>query len=84
MSADANGWRDISTAPKDGSRIHVWGAGYDYPEVIYWEEYPEEFRAETGDDGYWRCADELLADIADVPFDELTHWQPLPAPPVTA
>ena len=70
-----NGWRDISTAPKDGSRFVTIGYNYGlYSEgrhicVAQW------FRGcwmETSD---WNEASELK---------HLTHWLPLPSPPDNA
>lgn len=75
-------WQDISTAPKDGTKFFLWAPGYEWPEVIYWEEYPDdEAIQEAGDDGFWRYADDLFADVADVDIDDATHWMPLPKPP---
>ena len=70
-----NGWSDISTAPKDGSRFVAIGYNYGlYSEgrhicVAQW------FRGcwmETSD---WNEASEL---------QHLTHWLPLPSPPDNA
>lgn len=67
-----NGWRDISTAPKDGS--HFVATGYNYG--LYSEGrhicVAQWFRGcwmETSD---WNEASEL---------QHLTHWLPLPSPP---
>lgn len=40
-------WRDISTAPKDGTRI-LWSCGDDKMSVIHWPEYELCFEG-----GYW-------------------------------
>lgn len=74
-------WRDISTAPKDGSKILVWADGYEWPEVIYYELYDDDTAAEAGSPGYWRYAEDILADVANVDIDLLTHWRPLLLPP---
>ena len=42
------GWRDISTAPKDGTRI-LWSCGDDKMSVIHWPEYDLCFES-----GYWQ------------------------------
>lgn len=41
------GWQDISTAPKDGTRI-LWSCGDDKMSVIHWPEYDLCFEG-----GYW-------------------------------
>lgn len=67
-----NGWRDISTAPKDGSRFVATGHNYGlYSEgrhicVAQW------FRGCWMEASDWNEASELKY---------LTHWMPLPSPP---
>lgn len=65
------GWQPIETAPKDG-RMFIIGrdasSGHAYAGI-----------------GIWR--DEKLRDPTDFParmWNRPTHWQPLPAPPLTA
>lgn len=29
-------WQDISTAPKDGTRVIMWGPGWDGPQTHQW------------------------------------------------
>ncbi|MGP2493324.1 DUF551 domain-containing protein [Mesorhizobium sp. PUT5] len=77
----SGGWQPIETAPKDGTKIQVWEAGYEWPEVIYYELYNDQVAAEVGESGYWRYADDLFADVAEVEFDALTHWMPLSSAP---
>lgn len=62
------GWRPISTAPKDGTDILVWGPhGHDCM-VVWW--------AEDGASPYcWETLD------GPTYGDVFTHWQPLPEPP---
>lgn len=74
-------WKPISSAPKDGSKFFAAAPDYEWPEVIYWEKYPAEVQEEAGDEGFWRYAEQLLADVADVEMEALTHWMPLPLPP---
>lgn len=74
-------WQDIETAPKDGRPIMVWADGFEWPEIIRWFDYDEESRLETGEEGYWHYAEELLRDVTDTCCEELTHWMPLPDPP---
>lgn len=65
MPAPAQAWRDISTAPKDGT--HVLGADGLYVDVFWFSE---------GLDG-WACA--TTEDFGG--HNAPTHWMPLPAPP---
>ena len=75
------GWRSMDSAPNDGTKIQVWADGYEWPEIIYYERYDDATAAEAGSDGYWRYADNLFADVAEVEADTLNYWQPLPAAP---
>lgn len=79
--APADGWQDISTAPKDGTRIDLYGPSGRFPNCR-WGRHDAESRAPWGEE-HWR----------GVPFYRLhgieqqapvTHWRPLPAPPVIA
>lgn len=72
----AIGWRDISTAPKDGTKVDLWitpvgistGAGRE-PDCWWifgrWWKYDEAF----GDD---QCRSQIW---------NATHWMPLPSAP---
>jgi hypothetical protein len=68
---DADGWRPIETAPKDGTRILVWREavvpGAPYCDVTAW---PKNWT------GLWPTAYMHYAD-----GHEPTHWQPLPPLP---
>lgn len=61
-------WRDISTAPKDGTRIMVWNsfAGV-YSSAYLNGEWP---LYGWGNEGVW--------------YPRPTHWMPLPDAPVSA
>jgi hypothetical protein len=69
---DANGWRPISTAPKDGTRLL---ADYDFavsdrscaPMIVRW-------MADHHKGAGW------YQDTCFTPY-HVTHWQPLPPPP---
>ena len=61
------GWQDISTAPKDGTQIHVAKAGCPHVWKAHWEKMK-------------RVPDRWASFAGLVPFKP-THWQPLPAPP---
>lgn len=65
-------WQPIATAPRDGTVI--WG---------YWPEFDEQmpFRYVKGDKwSGWLYTESPLNDCLDMKI-QLTHWQPLPAPP---
>jgi hypothetical protein len=73
-------WQDISTAPKDGTVIDVWVNDPDGPHRqtnVFWN------------DGYWVLrrnrwsSVEAFFDEKGVPKIKITHWMPLPPPPVT-
>jgi hypothetical protein len=59
-------WRDISTAPKDGSRIHLgYRAMEGFDVIAHWME------------GEWR----LSGTVGLKGRPEPTHWMPLPKSP---
>ena len=59
-------WQDISTAPKDGTRILIWCNWPTLPSV-----YACSFECGQWQTGIWTAAKRPGP----------THWQPLPAPP---
>lgn len=73
---DANGWMDISTAPKDGTDI--LGGSAEYGVAIYhWDTQKYHKKPKP----YWKRW------FHSIPYDRAqppTHWQPLPSPPETA
>lgn len=74
---DANGWYDISSAPRDGTRIAVFGKPEDAADL--------KFTAPGVHAAYWDSIDEAFClDGASWfgPFIEPSKWQPLPPPPV--
>lgn len=82
---DADGWRAIETAPKDGTVIHVWASGFQWPEAVRWEDYSAELAEELAEDGYWTYAEDLMADATESCEPETwTHWRPLPTPPASS
>ena len=69
-------WKDIATAPKDGTSILLFGLPTKTGETTfsrpvrltgYWDEIDSSWCSTTAD---WTG-----------PFVDATHWQPLPAPP---
>lgn len=84
-------WRDISTAPKDGTPILIWEPGphsfgnrEKYRRMVPVGEAPappQEYDDKRWAVGYWRpwggWGNRNSADVKP------THWMPLPEPPVT-
>lgn len=63
--APVSGWRDIATAPKDGSVFLVWNTAIDGCAFAHWAAGPEHWLL-------YNCGGR---------GGVFTHWQPLPAPP---
>jgi hypothetical protein len=76
-TAPQDGWRPISTAPKDGTRILILEDGRHHFLSAWGAFYSPFYRAEIA--GWWTSSDPHRAHVT-LP-DEATHWQPLPAPP---
>lgn len=73
-------WRDIATAPKDGTDFLAYDPIAALPVAMRWQAYSQEDREEIGELGYWSYSEELLNE-ADPAGAQPTHWMPLPAPP---
>lgn len=76
-TGSAEGWQDISTAPKDGTII-VWspmGGG-----KVFFAQWDDN-RYATTPKPYWRFSDERIWGTTAVRKAQPTHWRPLPAPP---
>lgn len=71
-----DGWRTIESAPKDGTRLLVFGGGADKVEVCAWCERV----------GAWDLDHTMLEDWDNQPdgYSRPSHWRPLPAPPTQA
>lgn len=71
--AAPQGWRDISTAPKDANLN---------PVLLYWPYWTEEpvIGQREGEGGTWGT-EKWLGEDAEDPGP--THWMPLPLPPAT-
>jgi hypothetical protein len=65
------GWRDISEAPKDGSRILLAMKDRTGEQMVYEGRWNDKKKHFTSTNGF------LL-------FDNCTHWMPLPPPPEKA
>jgi hypothetical protein len=75
-------WQPIETAPVDGRPIFVWADGFKWPEVVVWVNFSDHDAKVAGEPGYWRFADDLLAEVApDCGADNWTHWAPMFPPP---
>jgi hypothetical protein len=77
--ADAQGvWRDISSAPRDGTRFiayePTYGVGSAFWQTITNGSYADEVETISG----WRMNGMLFRE-GDI--DQPTHWMPLPAAP---
>jgi hypothetical protein len=70
----ADGWRDISSAPRDGTRVLLMLRGPKPPEMI--ARWAQEWTTEEGDDAF-----EWVNDEDDAIYGTPTHWAPLPPPP---
>jgi len=84
IAPDANGWMPIETAPKDGTAILVAGTNRNGAPMLgeaYWHVNPDG----RDDVGFW-WANTDPGDYYACQIDEgaLTHWQPLPKPPVAS
>jgi hypothetical protein len=71
-------WRDISTAPRDGTWILLFDPKMEMPASLgcyeRWEDRDDKGRFKPGG---W-----AMAEWDGLPSScEPTHWQPLPAPP---
>ena len=83
-------WQPIETAPKDGTRILVFGIygqhgeDYDYrrPEmfVTCWVDDDDPLNPPLSRAGWWL---DNLGEV-DASHPGPTHWMPLPAPPIEA
>ncbi len=79
-AAQAEGWRLIATAPKDGTYLLLWEQYSTNPFVGCWAfgawtVSHEHVDAEGGWDG---------ANVVDALSMPITHWMPIPAPPTSA
>lgn len=69
-------WKDISTAPKDGTRILAYWADSNEHTIIEWFEYNQ-----IGIPGTWCQRQSGLGSDCGYEDTAFSHWQHLPAPP---
>lgn len=62
-------WQSIETAPKDGTHVLLWGTLHNML-ALNNKMHVGKFAC-----GWW---------VADAVLSNVTHWQPLPTPPVIA
>jgi hypothetical protein len=67
-------WQPIATAPLDGTRILAYG-------VIGLESKPGIGTVSYGWPGEWRCEPTEATEYSPEPCT-VTHWMPLPEPPL--
>ena len=81
-------WKDIASAPKDGTEIDVWHYCHD----PVWR--PDDHGIENGcrytnviwQDGTWKRYDDGWSDYLDIELPKhytTSHWMPLPKPPAS-
>lgn len=82
-----DGWRDIASAPRDGSRILVGYFNFEGRWVVHEAWWRMPYESAPRKDCWW-CHDKdgtlLSADLHFSPEGKrlgATYWQPLPAPP---
>ena len=62
----SSSWRDIATAPRDGTRVDLWADGHRFTDCL-WGEWPDR--------SCW-CS---LVGIGVPAYP--THWMPIPGAP---
>lgn len=80
--SDASGWRDIGSAPKDGTKVWIWyEVGGKYPcadkMIAYWSKPSRMSQKSAG----WYEATQSNRLDSILPDADATHWQPLPSTP---
>ena len=69
-------WQDIETAPKDGTLVDLWADGQRFPDCHF-----QEYLAHAAP-GHWRQSTTGMPKQGYSLFENITHWMPLPSPPV--
>ena len=73
IAAMGDGWQDIASAPRDGTRVLLMLRGPKPPEVI--ARWTCDWTAEDDDEFEW------VNDDDDAIYGTPTHWVALPPPP---
>ena len=75
-------WSDISSAPEDGTVFLAWGRWEKHPATVKWDSEAKDF--------VYVCDGERViqstGDYFRIVYKDdggFTHWQPLPAPPLS-
>ncbi len=71
FGAASAGWRDIESAPKDGTNVLMWRDGWPHPQQTWWNEKRQAFLSLYGMECWPSPSIGLPARL----------WMPLPAPP---
>lgn len=84
LTALVGGWREISTAPRDGTQILGWNE--EGHEIVEWMDAQPDGPDQPGNDEGWVGVYAFPGrDIDDryhsQPQGQPTHWMPFPAPP---
>lgn len=80
-ASEPEGWRDIESAPKDGTRVLLWSSTSGGVWWGYWAVHGANWQpTDTGEDGWTSGAVNYSAEL--VVYIDPTHWRPLPAPPL--
>lgn len=81
VPVEPSGWQDISTAPKDGTRIDVWLGDGDAEDIEFY--CAKGSRRST--DWHWKSGRFRPAMGLQIPVVTVrpTHWMPLPSPPLS-
>jgi Lar family restriction alleviation protein len=69
-----SGWRDIATAPRDGTRVDLWGY---WPEHDVWRREVDAVWSDGKHD--WKVGRFYSRQLVQPPT--FTHWMPLPSSP---
>jgi hypothetical protein len=67
-------WQTIESAPKDGTPILGCSLGYYVPQYIVWATYHPNAQGKE----CWRTSD-----ICGNKVEGISHWMPLPKPPIS-
>lgn len=77
---EPEGWRDIVSAPKDGTRVLLWSSTSGGVWWGYWAVHGANWQpTDTGEDGWTSGAVNSSAEL--VVYIDPTHWMPLPKSP---